>query len=163
MHRRLFLLTYESNWNWERSNFQEIQINFAPPRPTGFANFRGAGRGGAALFSRGGAGRGGAPIPGSEWYRNRFSVLSSPLLHDKTWPAWPFCMTQTKRRLSTTERWRPKLIFLCFIANTLHEHMQCHPNHCNFTFTYFRNYWKGGKSIGLAVAPSNFLQLQRQI
>ena len=48
-----------------------IQINFAPPRPTGFANFRGAGRGGAgqdllfcgagrggaALFSRGGAGR----------------------------------------------------------------------------------------------------------
>ena len=34
-----------------------IQINFAPPRPAGLANFRGAGRGGAALFSRGGAGR----------------------------------------------------------------------------------------------------------
>ena len=72
MHWRLFLLTYESNWNWERSNFQGIQINFAPPRPAGFANFRGAGRGGARLaFLRGGAergspffaGRGGAPIP----------------------------------------------------------------------------------------------------
>ena len=34
------------------------------PRPAGFANFRGAGRGGARLaFLRGGAGRGGAPIP----------------------------------------------------------------------------------------------------
>ena len=51
------------------SDFQGIQINFAPPRPAGFANFRGAGqdmlfygagRGGAALFPwgrRGGAGR----------------------------------------------------------------------------------------------------------
>ena len=58
MHWRLFLLTYESNWNWERSNFQGIQINFAPPRPAGFANFRGAGRGGARLaFLRGGAGQ----------------------------------------------------------------------------------------------------------
>ena len=54
------------------SDFQGIQINFAPPRPAGFANFHGAGqdllfcgagRGGAALFSQGGAGRGGAPIP----------------------------------------------------------------------------------------------------
>ena len=43
------------------SDFQGIQINFAPPRPAGFANFRGAGRGGAGqdlLFC--GAGRGGA-------------------------------------------------------------------------------------------------------
>ena len=41
------------------SDFQGIQINFAPPRPAGFANFRGAGRGGARLaFLRGGAGRG---------------------------------------------------------------------------------------------------------
>ena len=39
------------------SDFQGIQINFAPPRPAGFANFRGAGRGGARLaFLRGGAG-----------------------------------------------------------------------------------------------------------
>ena len=53
------------------SDFQGIQINFAPPRPAGFANFCGAGRGktcflrgGAALFPRGGAGGGGAHIPG---------------------------------------------------------------------------------------------------
>merc|ERR1712218_381646 len=40
------------------SYFQGILINFAPPRPAGFANFRGAGRGGARLaFLRGGAGR----------------------------------------------------------------------------------------------------------
>ena len=40
------------------SDFQGIQINFAPPRPTGFANFRGAGRGGARpAFLRGGRGR----------------------------------------------------------------------------------------------------------
>ena len=45
------------------SDFQGIQINFAPPRPAGFANFRGAGRGGAALFPGGGAGWGGAHIP----------------------------------------------------------------------------------------------------
>ena len=52
------------------SDFQGIQINFAPPRPAGFANFRGAGRGGAGpAFLRGGAGspfsagRGGAHIP----------------------------------------------------------------------------------------------------
>ena len=56
----------EVKYKIRRSNFQGIQINFAPPRPTGFANFRGAGqdllfcgagRGGAALFLRGGAGR----------------------------------------------------------------------------------------------------------
>ena len=88
----------------------------------------------------------------SEWYRNRFSVLSSPLLHDKTWPAWPFCMTQTKRRLSTTERWRPKLIFLCFIANTLHEHMQCHPNHCNF-FYLLSQLLKGSKNALVWLLP----------
>ena len=49
------------------SDFQGIQINFAPPRPAGFANFHGAGRGGARLaFLRGGAAlfpRGGAHIP----------------------------------------------------------------------------------------------------
>ena len=46
------------------SDFQGIQINFAPPCPTGFANFRGAGqdllfagRDGVALFPRFGAGR----------------------------------------------------------------------------------------------------------
>ena len=33
-----------------------IQINFAPPRPAGFANFRRAGQ--DLLFPRGGAGRG---------------------------------------------------------------------------------------------------------
>ena len=38
------------------SDFQGIQINFAPPRPAGFANFRGAGQ--DLLFC--GAGRGGA-------------------------------------------------------------------------------------------------------
>ena len=41
------------------SDFQGIQINFAPPRPAGFANFRGAGRGKTCFF----AGRGGAHIP----------------------------------------------------------------------------------------------------
>ena len=43
------------------SDFQGIQINFAPPRPAGFANFCGAGRSGAALFPRGGVGRGAHP------------------------------------------------------------------------------------------------------
>ena len=65
----------EVKYKIRRSNFQGIQINFAPPRPAGFANFRGAGRGGARLaFLRGGAGRGspffagrgGAPIPDKE-------------------------------------------------------------------------------------------------
>ena len=41
------------------SDFQGIQINFAPPRPAGFANFRGAGRGKTCFF----AGRGGAGQP----------------------------------------------------------------------------------------------------
>ena len=40
------------------SDFQGIQINFAPPRPAGFANFCGAGRGCSRLaFLRGGAGQ----------------------------------------------------------------------------------------------------------
>ena len=40
------------------SDFQGIQINFAPPRPAGFANFCRAGRGRARLaFLRGGAGQ----------------------------------------------------------------------------------------------------------
>ena len=42
------------------SDFQGIQINFAPPRPAGFANFHGAGRGGAGQPFFRGAGRGGA-------------------------------------------------------------------------------------------------------
>ena len=50
-----------------------IQINFAPPRPAGFANFLGAGqdllfcgagRGSPFSAGRGGAGWGGAHIPG---------------------------------------------------------------------------------------------------
>ena len=46
----------EVKYKIRRSNFQGIQINFAPPRPAGFANFRRAGRGGARLaFLRGGA------------------------------------------------------------------------------------------------------------
>ena len=54
------------------SDFQGIQINFAPPRPAGFASFHGAGRGGAGqdlLFCGAGWGgaalfpRGGAHIP----------------------------------------------------------------------------------------------------
>ena len=45
------------------SDFQGIQINFAPPRPAGFANFRGAGRGGAGQPFFRGAGLGGAHIP----------------------------------------------------------------------------------------------------
>ena len=40
------------------SDFQGIQINFAPPRPAGFANFRGAGRGKTCFF----VGRGGAAL-----------------------------------------------------------------------------------------------------
>ena len=41
------------------SDFQGIQINFAPPRPAGFANFCGVGRAGQDLFFlRGGAGQG---------------------------------------------------------------------------------------------------------
>ena len=52
------------------SDFQEIQINFAPPRPAGFANFRRAGRGKTCFFvgrgspfsaGRGGGGRGAHP------------------------------------------------------------------------------------------------------
>ena len=40
------------------SDFQGIQINFAPPRPAGFANFRGAGRGKTCFFvGWGGAGQ----------------------------------------------------------------------------------------------------------
>ena len=53
------------------SDFQGIQINFAPPRPAGFANFRGAGqdllfagRGSPFSAGRGGPGWGGAHIPG---------------------------------------------------------------------------------------------------
>ena len=50
------------------SDFQGIQINFAPPRPAGFANFRGAGQDllfcGAGRGSPFSAGRGGAHIPG---------------------------------------------------------------------------------------------------
>ena len=49
------------------SDFQGIQINFAPPRPAGFANFRGAGQDllfcGAGRGSPFSAGRGGAHIP----------------------------------------------------------------------------------------------------
>ena len=40
------------------SDFQGIQINFAPPRPAGFANFRGVGRGSPFSAGRGGVGRG---------------------------------------------------------------------------------------------------------
>ena len=53
----------EVKYKIRRSNFQGIQINFAPPRPAGFANFRGAGRGGAGrgktcfFAGRGGAGQ----------------------------------------------------------------------------------------------------------
>ena len=46
------------------SDFQGIQINFAPPRPAGFANFRGAGQGRPRLVffaGRGGVGRGAHP------------------------------------------------------------------------------------------------------
>ena len=39
------------------SDFQGIQINFAPPRPAGFANIRGAGRGSPFFAGRGGVGR----------------------------------------------------------------------------------------------------------
>ena len=60
----------EVKYKIRRSNFQGIQINFAPPRPAGFANFRGAGRGKTCFFAgrgspffagRGGAGRGAHP------------------------------------------------------------------------------------------------------
>ena len=43
------------------SDFQGIQINFAPPRPAGFANFCGAGRGSPFSAGRGGVGRGAHP------------------------------------------------------------------------------------------------------
>ena len=63
------------------SDFQGIQINFAPPRPTGFANFYGVGRGGARLaFLRGGAAlfpRGGAHIPGSRMSHNAKKLFTS--------------------------------------------------------------------------------------
>ena len=74
------------------SDFQGIQINFAPPRPAGFANFRGAGRGGArlaflrggaALFPRGGAGWGGAHIPDSG------PPCPQPGLPGLPWPGCP--------------------------------------------------------------------------
>ena len=57
------------------SDFQGIQINFAPPRPAGFANFRGAGqdllfagRGGAGQPFFRGAGRGGGGRGAHPWY-----------------------------------------------------------------------------------------------
>ena len=54
------------------SDFQLNQINFATPRPAGFANFRGAGRGGARLaFLRGSpfsAGRGGVGRGAHPWF-----------------------------------------------------------------------------------------------
>ena len=43
------------------SDFQGIQINFALPRPAGFANFCGAGRGSPFSAGRGGVGRGAHP------------------------------------------------------------------------------------------------------
>ena len=52
------------------SDFQGIQINFAPPRPAGFANFRGAWRGKTFFCSFAGRGspfpRGGVHIPGQD-------------------------------------------------------------------------------------------------
>ena len=57
------------------SDFHGIQINFAPPRPAGFANFRGAGRGKTCFIAGRGspfsAGRGGAHIPAANPQKER--------------------------------------------------------------------------------------------
>ena len=66
------------------SDFQGIQINFAPLRPAGFTNFCGAGQDllfcGAALFPRGGAGWGGAHIPALNSSLLSRQLLSSAFL-----------------------------------------------------------------------------------
>ena len=49
------------------SDFQGIQINFAPPRPTGFAKFRGAGQ---PFFPRGGA-----HIPALDMFANNAHTI----------------------------------------------------------------------------------------
>ena len=67
------------------SDFQGIQINFAPPRPAGFANFRRAGRGKTCFF----AGCGGAHIPGLThllWPMTGWKWLTAWLTH---WPRAP--------------------------------------------------------------------------
>ena len=56
------------------SDFQGIQINFAPPRPAGFANFCRAGRGGARLAFF--AGRGTHPWPKCLPIIKRWPVLA---------------------------------------------------------------------------------------
>ena len=60
------------------SDFQGIQINFAPPRPAGFTNFHGAGRGGARLaFLQGGAGQ--PFFRGAGWGRAHIPARNPPL------------------------------------------------------------------------------------
>ena len=65
------------------SDFQGIQINFAPPRPAGFANFHGAGqdflfcgagRGSPLSAGRGGVGRGAHPC----WVPFKFVLEKVP-------------------------------------------------------------------------------------
>ena len=56
------------------SDFQGIQINFAPPpHPAGFANFRGAGRAKTCFF----VGRGGAHTPAFQ-ASNDIPILHTP-------------------------------------------------------------------------------------
>ena len=59
------------------SDFQGIQINFAPPRPTGFAHFYGAGRGKTCFFGGGAAlfPRGGAHIPALDMFANNAHTI----------------------------------------------------------------------------------------
>ena len=85
------------------SDFQGIQINFAPPRPAGFANFRGAGQ--DLLFC--GAGRGNPFSAGlgrvgqgeHPWYMYRVHITIFRVIHPKTILCkeflifkWIFCM-----------------------------------------------------------------------
>ena len=87
------------------SDFQGIQINFAPPRPAGFANFRRAGqdllfpRGGAALSAGRGSpfSRGGAHIPD----QNHHCCLQSHRQSNQPVLLWPGAIRSATARLIT--------------------------------------------------------------
>ena len=81
------------------SDFQGIQINFAPPRPAGFANFRRSGQ--DLLFPRGGARQpfplGGAHIPD----QNHHCCLQSHRQSNQPVLLWPGAIRSATARLIT--------------------------------------------------------------
>ena len=93
------------------SDFQGIQINFAPPRPAGFANFRGAGRGKTCFFAgRGGVGRGAHP---------RLSATILPMFFINPFPQKMVYIKNLSLPLGESISIRLEIIFSFYI-------------HCNF-------------------------------